>query len=114
MITHSIVRYVASTIGMPLKEILDKPKFIAGSKEHYDYIRVKVVEQAKNNFSQGMMVKHVRGAKDHGGQIIDIHETAEDVEFHGYHCRPIEVFWWKNGETKMYHPSELEELDFGG
>ncbi len=107
MLVQTIIKY------HPPHETAAKPKFRAGSDEHLSHIFLNHLNAALNNseLQLGKSV-NIKGRKRSQSRAVIIHieENIELVEWTGFKCRFIEVWFPHTEETMLYHPSELETM----
>lgn len=101
MLTHEIVRYSVP----PVK----KQKFRAGSDEHRMFIFSRTLEETRGNkrYRPGRAFK-VRG-KDEHGILMDIIDDIRFAEWEGLKVKFIELYFCKEQDTALYHPSDLKD-----
>jgi len=104
MITHSIEKHrpEPDDTGRVVKN-----KFIAGSKEHRDFIHKRTIElmHRSQNFLEGTAVTNVNGNTD--GTVISLVDDFDMVSWDGLKCKCVEVYWYDKNDITLHHPSEL-------
>lgn len=109
MLTHSI-RVYHEAPAMALRDISaeERPRLVAGSQAHRDYIRNITVNRAKQIWQLDVYVQLKNGNSDEVGIITNVFTNEEEgVRWSGMKCRPVQVYWYDRRIEEVYHPEEI-------
>lgn len=109
MLTYQIEKHSPPTYNG--KSYKDKPKFVGGSEEHRRFILERNYNAVKDDedFQPGKEFTHKR--HEGVGVIIDVTDDYQLVHWEGLKVLFIEVWFYEENASAMFHPSDLTPVD---